>query len=95
VPDVVWSRFAEADLEFHVDYLAVHSPRAAAALGEAIHRAVEGLRDFPKIGRPGRVAGTRELVVVRTPYVVVYVQNSDLVQILRVLHGAQEWPPSD
>lgn len=92
---IVWSGLAEADFGFHVDYLAVHSPRAAAALGDAIVHAVEGLRDFPDIGRPGRMPGTRELVVVRTPYVVVYAREGSTLQILRVLHGAQQWPPSD
>jgi len=40
----------------------------------------------------GRVAGTRELVVVGTPYIVVYRIEPAAVVILRVLHGAQRWP---
>jgi plasmid stabilization system protein ParE len=95
VPRLVWSTFAEADLDLSVEYVAVHGPGAAAALGEANPPRVDGLRDFPDIGRPGRVAGTRELVIVRTPYVLVYENTGNLVQILRVLHGPQEWPPSE
>jgi plasmid stabilization system protein ParE len=95
VPRIIWSLLAEYDRDLHVDYLAVHSPRAAAALGEAIDRAVEGLQGFPDIGRPGRVPGTRELIVVRTPYLVIYEHTGETIHILRVLHGAQKWPPSD
>ncbi len=50
-------------------------------------------RDHPRRGRPGRVAGTRELVVPGTPYIVVYAVGADYVRIHRVLHGAQRWPP--
>ncbi|MCP3417984.1 type II toxin-antitoxin system RelE/ParE family toxin [Bradyrhizobium brasilense] len=41
---------------------------------------------------PGRVAGTRELVIPRTPYVASYLVDGETVRILRVLHGAQMWP---
>jgi len=50
------------------------------------------LIDFPESGRQGRVALTRELVVIQTPYVAVYTVHSDRVTILRVFHAAQEWP---
>jgi toxin ParE1/3/4 len=46
----------------------------------------------PGIGRPGRVAGTRELVTAGTPYIVPYRVAGDAVQIITVLHGAQNWP---
>jgi toxin ParE1/3/4 len=53
------------------------------------------LARYPESGRPGRVAGTRELVIRlirRTPYVAAYRIAGDTVRILRVLHGAQQWP---
>jgi toxin ParE1/3/4 len=48
--------------------------------------------EFPESGRIGRIAGTRELVIPRTPYIAAYVVLDDKVRILRVLHGAQIWP---
>jgi toxin ParE1/3/4 len=51
------------------------------------------LADHPHMGRAGRVDGTRELVVARTPYLVVYRVISTEVRIIRVLHSAQCWPP--
>jgi toxin ParE1/3/4 len=50
------------------------------------------LAGSPALGRPGRVAGTRELVIPRTPYIVPYRVNGDVVQIITVLHDAQRWP---
>ena len=63
-----------------------------AELLERIVAAVRRLRDFPASGRVGRIAGTRELVISGTPYVAAYAISETAVRILRVLHGAQEWP---
>jgi len=54
--------------------------------------AVRRLIDFPASGRVGRIAGTREVVINGTPYVAAYAITETTVRILRVLHGAQEWP---
>jgi toxin ParE1/3/4 len=81
-----------ADLENIVDYLAKENPTAALAIWDEIESQVERLREYPKFGRPGRMKGTRELVVTRTPYVVVYTVQ-DTVELARVLHGAREWRP--
>jgi len=59
---------------------------------EIVIRAVEQLSDFPEIGRPGRVAGTRELVIQSTPYIVAYRLRGRSVRILALLHGARRWP---
>jgi toxin ParE1/3/4 len=50
------------------------------------------LSENPEIGRPGRVRDTRELVVARTPFIVAYRIRPAVVEIVRVLHGAQRWP---
>jgi toxin ParE1/3/4 len=57
-----------------------------------ISDAVRRLLDFTESGRPGRITGTRELVVTGTPYIAVYALTGATVRILRVLHGAQAWP---
>ena len=88
-----WSPGAERNLEAIVDYIALESPRAALSIYEEIRRQVGRLADFPLSARAGRVRGTRELVIVGTPYVVVYRVKARDVEISRVLHGAQRWPP--
>jgi toxin ParE1/3/4 len=52
------------------------------------------LANHPGIGRPGRVEGTRELVIPGLPYLVAYSHRNDTVAVLRVLHGARKWPES-
>jgi toxin ParE1/3/4 len=80
------------DREAIFDYLEADSPRAAILIDDRIETQVELLIDTPEIGRPGRIGGTRELVIPRTPYIAAYRIESETVTILRVLHGAQEWP---
>jgi addiction module RelE/StbE family toxin len=87
-----WSVFALADREAIFDYIEADSPRAAIAVDERIQARVEGLGKFPEMGRPGRIEGTRELVISGTPYIAAYRIASGTVRILRVLHGAQQWP---
>jgi toxin ParE1/3/4 len=81
-----------ADLEAIVDYIGAENARAALAVWDEIESQVERLARYPYSGRIGRVEGTRELVVSRTPYIVGYTVREDAVLILRVLHGARQWP---
>lgn len=90
---VAWTPSAVADVADQLDWVAERNVLAAIDLGDAVRTAVRRLEDFPTMGRPGRVRGTRELVVVGTPYVVVHRVDADQVVILRVLHGARRWPP--
>jgi addiction module RelE/StbE family toxin len=87
-----WSVFALADRDAIFDYIEADSPRAAVSVDERIQVCVEKLVRFPEMGRPGRIEGTRELVISRTPYIAAYRIADDTVRILRVLHGAQQWP---
>ena len=89
---LVWSRRALGDRRAIFDYLESCDWGAAVDMDEAIQVSVHNLRNFPNMGRQGRVDGTRELVVVGTPFIVAYVVLPDRVKLLRVLHGAQEWP---
>ena len=72
--------------------IAADNPAAAVLMIGRIRAAVEMLAAFPAIGRAGRVAGTRELIISGTPYIVPYRVEGDRVQIITVLHGAQRWP---
>ena len=89
---LVWSRFALADRDEIFTYIEADNPKAAAHIDEQIAFSARRLVEFPESGRIGRVAGTRELVIPRTPYIAAYVVIEDKVRILRVLHGAQVWP---
>ena len=89
---VEWSVFAMADRESIFDYIEADNPRAAVAVDDRIETRVEGLARFPEMGRPGRIEGTRELVISGTPYVAAYRVTGEAVRILRILHGAQQWP---
>jgi toxin ParE1/3/4 len=89
---LVWSPYALSDRDAIFSHIEADNPRAAVHVDEQIVAAVRRLIEFPESGRPGRVAGTREMVVPRTPYIVAYVVVPEMVRILRVLHGAQIWP---
>ena len=87
-----WTRPALGDLEAIGDFVARDNPAAAGRLVTRIVEAIETLCDHPHLGRPGRVAGTRELAIAETPYVVPYRVVDDGVEILAVIHGARRWP---
>jgi toxin ParE1/3/4 len=89
---IEWSPFALADRDAIFDYIEAEGPRAAIVIDDRIRRHVGQLRRFPESGRPGRIEGTRELVIDRTPYIAAYQILGDKVRILRVLHGARLWP---
>jgi toxin ParE1/3/4 len=86
---------AEADLAAIYAYYAERSgPTAGRVLG-VILRAINGLALFPLMGRPGEVPETRERIVSRYPYRIVYHINAanQVIEVWRVVHSAQEWPP--
>jgi len=79
-------------LEDISERIAADNPAAAARMITRIRTEVERLATVPAAGRPGRVAGTRELVISGTPYIVPYRVKGDTVQIITILHGAQRCP---
>ena len=83
---------ASAQLEAAYYFLLEENVTAAKKQLDLITRAVEQLADFPEMGRPGRVDGTRELVIQSTPYIVAYRWKGSTVRILALLHGARRWP---
>ena len=87
---VVWRAKALADVGRIVRYIAAENPVAAKRVGRELLLAGDSLTMFPRRGRPGRLAGTRELVVI-PPYLIVYrVSAAEVVTILRVWHAAQD-----
>lgn len=86
-----WTRRALGNLEHIATYIAQDNPARAASFVGEIKEKTELLSKFPALGRPGRVPGTRELVV-HENYVVPYRVKDETVQILRVQHVARLWP---
>ncbi len=89
---VVWQDDALWDLKALRRYIARESPGAAMRVSRRIRASVRMLARSPGIGRPGRYPGTRELVITGTPYIAAYRVRGDVIEILRVLHGAMQWP---
>ena len=73
-------------------YLSDENPYAAKELHERIGAVVAELIENPYTGRPGRVPGTRELVITNTSYILPYHIRQNRLEILRVYHGARKWP---
>jgi toxin ParE1/3/4 len=91
---IVWTAPALREIEAIGDYIALESPRASARIVTRVFDRVDTLADHPEIGRPGRIPGTRELVITSTPFVVPYRVRGDLIEVLSVFHGARRWPDS-
>jgi toxin ParE1/3/4 len=87
-----WTEPAAAALARIQDYIANENPRAAFEVVRRIRTAVSQLAVHPKIGRPGRVHGTYELVINDLPYIVPYHIKKNEVQILSVYHMSRKWP---
>ncbi len=89
---IVWSAKARQDLLDIYRYLVPRNPDAARRMQAIIRAKAGALEAAPYIGRAGRIESTRELVITGTPFVVVYRVIPEGVQILTVVHGAQDWP---
>lgn len=87
-----WFSQAVADLVSLREFIARDNPIAAAEVAKRIMKHVTLLAHNPGIGRPGRVDGTKELVISGTPFIVPYRVRKDEIQLLRVLHTSQAWP---
>lgn len=88
-----WTHPSVADLAHICDYTETQfGADEASRTSTAIYSAVDSLRAMPKQGRLGRKSGTRELVLSKLPFLVVYRIEADAVVVVRILHGAQQWP---
>jgi toxin ParE1/3/4 len=91
--NIKWSKEALQDLQSLHRYIAKDNQVAAEKTAMVVVKAVETILPVnPEIGRPGRVIGTRELVIKSTPYIVPYRIKLGVIQVLRVYHGARKWP---
>ena len=89
---IEWLREALRNLDVEAAFIAKDNPDAVRHVVERVYEAVQSLERHPNIGRPGRVPGTRELVVAGTPYLVPYRVQGEAVEVLRVFHTARRTP---
>lgn len=89
---IEWLADADHDFEAIIAFISQDNPIAAVEQGDEILDQISGLETHPQRGRKGRVAGTRELVIIRTPYIAVYRLHGTSIQILRILHSSRKWP---
>lgn len=89
---VRWTRLALADLAAARDCIAKEAPGAAERVADRIEGSVRNLERHPRLGKPGRLEGTRGLVVPGTPFFIPYRLLEDSVEILALIHGARRWP---
>jgi toxin ParE1/3/4 len=90
---IEWTEQATQQLDQAHDYITLsNSQEVAAQITMHIASSVQQLASFPMSGRPGRVPGTRELVISNSPFVVAYRIDKEHIVILAIYHGAQQWP---
>jgi len=90
--NVLWTPEAEQDRNDIWDFIAADNPRAAARLDKRFSDAAAVLATRPRIGRPGKIPGTRELIPHKS-YRLVYEIEGDTVWVLTLVHTARQWPP--
>jgi addiction module RelE/StbE family toxin len=89
---VLWTRLARRDVNGIWDYIDRDNPMAAELVESRILASIANLEQYPRSGRLGRVRGPRELIIPASPYIVVYAAEELRIVILRVIHGAMDWP---
>ena len=87
-----WTKQALGDLTNARAFGAAHHPDSVAAFAAQVRSSLDVLKAHPGIGRDGRVDGTRELAIPRTPFLLVYRVEGKHLDILAFLHGSRRWP---
>ena len=87
-----WLRQALRNLDDEANFIAADDPVAARLVVKRVLDGVAMLPAQPGLGRPGRVAGTRELVVLKTRYLVPYRVRGDVIEVLRMFHTSRRLP---
>ncbi|MGH8771286.1 MAG: type II toxin-antitoxin system RelE/ParE family toxin [Burkholderiales bacterium] len=91
---VRWTPLATFALNDAAEYIALDNPAAACALVKHVKKSVAALSRFPGQGRAGRIAGTREFIPGKYPYIIAYRIQKRSVVILDLIHTARLWPES-
>jgi plasmid stabilization system protein ParE len=89
---IKWLRTALRNLDEEIAFIAAEDPQAARRTAARILEAIALLETQPGLGRPGRVPGTRELVVLDSRYLIPYRVNRQSIEILRVFHTSRSQP---
>jgi len=89
---IVWAKRATLARSDLIDYIAEDNVLAALEVDDTITAATFRLAEFPLLGKPGRIDGTRELVI-HQHYILVYEIVDDAILVLMVLHTSRLWPP--
>jgi plasmid stabilization system protein ParE len=92
--NVIWAAASVKHLQEVVDYIQSESTEGAITTRHRILEMVRRVGEMPHSGRIGRVEGTREVVIPRSPYIVVYQLTAEAVEILGIWHSARQWPES-
>ena len=92
---IEWLVEARVEFKHHIRYIHDRNRAAASRIEAEILRRVGTLKRFPFVGKLGREAGSRELVIIGTPYVVIYTVDDNVIQIIHVIHTSQQWPPEE
>lgn len=87
-----WLRQALRNLDDEATHIAADDAAAARLVVQRVPHAVAMLATQPGLGRPGRVPGTRELVVLKTRYIVPYRVRGEVIEVLRVFHTSRRLP---
>lgn len=88
---LVWTPRARKQRHETIEFIAQDNPAAALSQLDEIEKQTDTLLQHPQIGRAGREHGTRELVISRTHFVVVYRIEAERIEVLRLLHTSQAW----
>jgi toxin ParE1/3/4 len=89
---IIWQPIAKHDLESISRYISIDNPSAAkSVVSTIVHITIEQLSTFPNSGKIGRATDTRELIISKTPYIVVYRIRNERIDILAIQHSSRKW----
>jgi len=88
---IKWLRLALNDINEIAEFIALDNPVAAPKVVSIIYDRVKLLSEHPNMGRHGRVANTRELVITGIPFIIPYRINNNVLEVIRVFHSSMDW----